>query len=963
MASLTSEPPHSPPLEPSKEVSRAHLAAALLDYDAPEHSDGLFSSDSAAQRSAVLSPFRHLFVPPSDPADEPKAGSYFPTEDVDEAQLRPGTYSAGGRASPMFGGGSSERGSVDLLANRKSMGPSLMGWEDEEQDPEAEERLANEWGLGELMSQLGSGSVPTSPAGGVVPSLPFPKGMLGDEEAGTDAHETRSMPDLDRPRALSTISLLDPSASTAGDDPPLTRRIRILERRGSATRARTQSLGDALELPSFGDLPSFAEPSDISSRRPSLTLDPLISPNIATHRLSSFSTSPQHFSNRQSLFSLGDRTTAEEPNPRVSSSFARPRASTTASRPISRLSLAPSTTLDPPSRDEPTADNDADDTRPLSSLSMRPTTPATFTSRFDPAFLAAQRQEIEKERPVFANKDAGAPPAVVLMPAPLAGRPRSPPPRIRKEGSESEEEAEEEETLNDEEILASQRPAGALYGRSLMDVMAERQNLQKSRARHYVSGQDGRRSMMDWGDSPAGQKLLAAQGVAMEEGGGGGEGEPLASGAARRSKSAMSIFGPDLIYQRDIERLKVIEAEEAKEREAQEERERIVWEKEREKQEKKRSGKGKLLKAGRPSGEFPREGGSDAARSPPTSPQQSTSPPRRQGAGHSAMVPSISLPSGLTDPAEASSSSWFPVPASSKAPSSTSSDDDDDYRPPPVPSRIPLSASPLPLKKTAEQEKSAEHSERLRRAVMMGDMTPAEAVDESRLLGLDSGAESHSPTSDPRPLGERCSQATYASAGQAPPLLRLDLGFEDDEDGWQMTDRERGQIREVRGDRPPTPPSASAPLESSVGGAPANDSDEDDIPLAVRASMLPPFRGSSSQVGGGVPVFDEEDDVPLGVRASLLPPFQRDEEDEDDRPLGYAAIGNNSLYLQQQQQQQQQQLYFQQQQSQAAAFHQQQAFAMAMAQQQQFGQYAASEMGSIGGAGGMVEKWRRGVES
>lgn len=641
----------------------------------------------------------------------------------------------------MFGGASSERGSIDLLANRKSMGPSVMGWEDEEQDPEAEERLANKWGLGELMSQLGSGSVPGSPAGGLTPSLPFPRGMLSEEEARADAHETRSMPDLDRPRAL---SMLDPSSSSSavgdGEDPPLTRRIRILERRGSASRARTQSLSDALELPSFGDLPSFAESTDLSSRRPSFTLDPLSS-NIATSRLSSYSTSP--ITNRQSIFSLGDQTTAEEPNPRVSSSFARPGASTTASRPVSRFSIAPSTTLDAPSRSEP-LDDDADDSRPLSSLSLRPTTPATFTSRFDPAFLAAQRQEIEKERPVFVNKDAGAPPAVVLMPAPLAGRPRSPPPRLRKEGPESEEDEEEEETSNDEaEVLGSQRPAGALYGRSLMDVMAERQTLQKSRARHYISGQDGRRSMMDWGESPAGQKLLAAQEVAGEEGG--AEGEPAGLAAARRSRSAMSIFGPDLIYQRDMERLKLIEAEEAREREEQEERERIMWEKEREKQEKKRSGKGKLLKVRRPSGEFPREGGSDAgesaqlsfasrirltrdltARSPPTSPQQPNSPAHLQGAGHSAMAPSISLPSGLTDPTDPSSSSWFPPPAPPKAPSSTSSDgEDDNYQPPPLPSRIPLtSASLQPSKKTAEQEKtSAEHSERLRRAVLMGHMT------------------------------------------------------------------------------------------------------------------------------------------------------------------------------------------------------------------------------------------------
>lgn len=265
---------------------------------------------------------------------------------------------------------------------------------------------------------------------------------------------------------------------------------------------------------------------------------------------------------------------------------------------------------------------------------------------------------------------------------------------------------------------------------------------------------------------------------------------------------------------------------------------------------------------------------------------------------------------------------------------------------------------------------------------MMGHMTPSvrplfllprscradvsepqqQAADESLLLGLGSGSGSRSTSSDTRPLGERCNQATYAGAGEAPPLLRLDLGLAEDEDGWRITDRERGQIREVRGDRLPTPPSASGPTDSSAGAAANDEDEEDDIPLAVRASMLPSFRRSPSHVGEA-PTFDEEDDVPLGVRASMLPPFQRDDEDEDDRPLGYAAMGHNSF---QQQQQQQQQFYLQQQQQQQsqAALFQQQQFAMAIAQQQSYNHYAASEMGSIGGGGGgMVEKWRRGVES
>lgn len=572
---------------------RAAADSFASDYDAPEHEDGLYASNSAAQTSAILSPFRHLLAPPV--VEETRHDDDFlPTQDEDDSHLPPGAYSAG-RASPMlFGGGSSERGSLDMLSRRRSLGPSVLALDEQEEDPEAEERLANEWGLGEIMSQLGSGSLPTSPVGGVMPLLPFPKGMVDDDDQ-VEALETRSMPDLDRPRALSTASLLDPSAaspSAQGSDPPL-RRIRILERRGSDARLRTQSLGDGLQLPSFGDLPSFADMHPDTARRPSM--DPLISPNINA-RLSTFSTSPEE--QRRSLFSLGDHTSAAEPNSRVSSTFTRPHtAMSSYSRPLSRLSIAPSTSLDPPSRGGGPID-DPDDSRPLSSLSIRPSTPATFTSRFDPAAIAAARAEIEKERPVFANKQAGAPPAIVLMPAPLAGRPQSPPHRMRKEGPESDHEDEVEALAEgDEEAGLPQRPAGALYGRSLMDVMAERQNLLRGRAKHYVSGQDGRRSMMDWGDSPAAQKVLGAQGEELAA----DEGNPN-----RRSKGVMSVFGEDVFYKRDMERLKLIQAEEAKEREAEEEKERIVRELEAAKQEKKRSGKGKLLKASRPSGEFPR---------------------------------------------------------------------------------------------------------------------------------------------------------------------------------------------------------------------------------------------------------------------------------------------------------------------------------------------------------------------
>lgn len=579
--------------------------------------------------SALLSPFRHLLV--SNPLESSSDHQVDPEYERDineydfavDATVPPGAYSAaaaggGGGASRRMELSNSDRSrSFDLTRtemNRRSFGPSLLVNDGEEEDPEAEERPATEWGLGSYLSQLGSGS-PRTEGGGFnfteSSLLPFPSGM-GDQEAGDgDMLETRSMPDLDRPRVLSTATVLTPDADAA-PAPPV-RRIRILERRSDATRLRTQSLGPgaALELPSFSTLPTFDElhSGDPKTRA---SHDPLISPGPS--RLSMFSTS------------------SDDPLRRPSSSFARPQLpSSTSPRPFSTLSLAPSTTLSvaiPRFRGSNTEDDDEDDSRPLSSLSMDPrpqsvfsTSPGAFTSRFDPAMLALARQEIEKDRPVFVNKGAGAPPKVVLMPAPLAGRSPSPPRKVRVEGPdpESEEEEMDEEALA-EAIRKKERPAGQLYGRSLLDVMAERKALRQGQAKHFVPGADGRRTMMDWGDSPAAQKLLAAQQSAAsdETGSNNDAASPTKDKPTpmSRSKTAMSVFGPDLFYQRDMERLKAIELAEAEERAEEERKEAAIWEKERIKEEKKRSGKGKLLKSGRPSGDLVRTSEMGMVRSP-----------------------------------------------------------------------------------------------------------------------------------------------------------------------------------------------------------------------------------------------------------------------------------------------------------------------------------------------------------
>lgn len=237
-------------------------------------------------------------------------------------------------------------------------------------------------------------------------------------------------------------------------------------------------------------------------------------------------------------------------------------------------------------------------------------TPSVFTSQFDPNIIRQQREKQLAERPNFTNPEAGKPPNVILMPAPLAGQRPQPPKKPRKEGpsgdSSEEVEEEDEEELEEEK---PQRPAGALYGRSLMDIMAERKALLKAQQRAYVPGSDGRRGMMDWKDSPAAQESLAAQGaLAKLEGRGNAEDTdeveeevPLAllpaGGATRRkpktdaitkSRSGLSIFGPDMLYQRELAAARKLEEEERLEREESERRAQEVEQKRQVKDERRR---------------------------------------------------------------------------------------------------------------------------------------------------------------------------------------------------------------------------------------------------------------------------------------------------------------------------------------------------------------------------------------
>lgn len=159
------------------------------------------------------------------------------------------------------------------------------------------------------------------------------------------------------------------------------------------------------------------------------------------------------------------------------------------------------------------------------------------------------------------------------MPAPLAGQPKPAYKRQRTEGPD-EPSLETEIEVEEEKVV---RPAGTLFGRSLMDVLVARQGVSKQRS--YTS-----------------QPLVAPAIAILDP-----DEAPVLEGAPsphltppknfRRSRSALSVFGPDLFYARDLEKVRLLEIAEAETRRVEEEEEAVMeaamWEKERIKQERK----------------------------------------------------------------------------------------------------------------------------------------------------------------------------------------------------------------------------------------------------------------------------------------------------------------------------------------------------------------------------------------
>ncbi|KAK4702661.1 hypothetical protein P7C70_g3561, partial [Phenoliferia sp. Uapishka_3] len=905
-------------------LDRVQLAAALIDYD----DDEIDHPSYRANQSAVLVPFRHILSPvPSPSIPEPGA-------------LQPGRYSTYGGEGPPVRGNDGASGPLSDTAGRTSLDVGRSSFGDDlhrrysqsqfgvaEDDPEEEERLAGEWGLSDYMSHLGSGgsSAGFEFVGRAKESgenrLPFP-----GEATEEDHLETRSQPDMPGARdRTSTFTLPSADAFESSLDKAAPRtRLRILER-PSGSRSRTQS---ALELPTFESLPSFSssDPTSILHSR-----SPALRPTTPASPLSGRQSEDSGSGFRRSM-------SLSRPLSRGSMASRPISRQSFGSRPISRQSYAANS--DHLDHEEPSNSFE----RPQTSMSARPmstfsTTPSTFTSRFDPTMLALAKEELAKDRPVFTNKEAGAPPKVVLMPAPLAGRPLVPPKPPRAEGPDPESEPEELEGEAGEQDGKKHRPAGALYGRSLMDVLEERALLSKARARQFVPGQDGRRSMMDWGKAAPGEVHLAD--MALE---GSAPEQPGQLAVMPRSRTHMSIFGPDLVYQRENKIRIELDRIEAQEREEQERRDAEVWEREKKKKDAKKGKNSKVVQ--RLAAEQKLEGRSPSrlgdafqevaepsspVRNYTTSPQENSTPRARR----SSVAPSLSMPAGL----DAAQTAWFSPPSPSPA-SEASSSSEHQYAPArhraPSPD-TPTNPSRRPHLRTLS---SAEQANALRTSVMMGKMSPEAAAKESARLGL--GTQS-SADDDSRPLGERLStQLTFVS----PPKLHVKLST----DSFNLTPGERTDLAGLSGSSPEPPTS--------------DDEDEDDVPLGIRKIALD--QGDS-----------DDDEIPLGLRHASQPAL----DDEDDRPLGLAVAtpyhqgfgpSPTSPYFPQAQAQAQAQA----QQAHAWMLYQQ---SNALAMQSHPGLSWGGSASAVGGGGGQmssmlsnfaspgemdaskVERWRRGI--
>ncbi|GAA5957409.1 hypothetical protein JCM3765_001129 [Sporobolomyces pararoseus] len=958
-------------------------------------------------------------------------------EDDGEGVVRPGAYSAAGSSTGFDG----------LVSRRASLSSSFAlggGERGIEFTPEEEEKLDQEWGISQIgtggyedMTGIGLRQFPRSDSGNLADLAREKSDDAEDQEedaerrqrlrsnAETDEDmeqevlETKSMPDLNNPRRLSfAASILDEldgrlqgkgttlspkeeaeakeraqeMVKSKSDGP----RIKVIEKR---KRSRSLSTNFALESPQLPDVST--PPSTFDEFTDSNTVSGKArSDSLFTRPTSALAFRPRESSSvsRSSDYNLPPSShndlpfDSSSPNPVPSSSRFRSTTHDTA-RTAASSSFG--------------GDN-SDPTRPASSMSM---TPSVFTSRFDPNIIRQQREEQLAERPNFSNPKAGKPPNVILMPAPLAGQKLLPPKKPRREGpsgESSEEEQAGEEEDSEEEEQKPQRPAGALYGRSLMDIMEERKALLKAQQRAYVPGSDGRRNMMDWKDSPAAQESLAAKGaLAKLEGRAAAEDSeereeevPLAllpaggairrkqkNEAAERSRAGMSIFGPDVLYQRELAAARKLEEEERLEREELEKREKEVEEKRRVKEERRKLKKKMGSKALQQrdlvdkqlvSGEFKTPGdllreSQRASLAPEQHLPAELVPPNPRSHGP---APSISIPGGLSN----SNADWFePLRAKASAEKLKDQDDDDEdpqYRP------RTISGGLLQQHRTTgffDSDSEADRDETLiqfakpspRRFASESAKSSPTAVKKLALPGEPSsqghGEAEEDEDEDEVPLGRRYSRQSLMLSPSTLPTLDLNLPSTS------------GPLASFAGekqqeDKDDEEDEDDKPLGHRYSTIRTVDPDEDDVPLALRRLSLAPSAmtnfatpySARFQPRATITGIDEDENA----QVEILQPSKSDAGDSDDLPLGLkqAQQSNNPTVPNYAQPPFQPHPFYgfgpppnSQFFAPAPPHPHDPTMQLALAQMQM--QAAMMSAGGGGGAGEGIENWRRGVQS
>ncbi|KAI9467069.1 hypothetical protein BJY52DRAFT_1423819 [Lactarius psammicola] len=446
--------------------------------------------------------------------------------------------------------------------------------------------------------------------------------------------------------------------------------------------------------------------------------------------------------------------------------------------------------------------------------------------------------------------------------------------RATEDGEQIVDEFPEEEparpvTVVVDEPESAGRPAGKLYGRSLVDELELRKATMRSKQRVFTG--DDRPSMMARGpmqrsttlidptslnQRPVSQNLLARSETRPNLGRRGSlggkpllnfdEDQPLGSGPSPGGRVARSVFGVDTLWEREMTKLKEIEAKEA---EAQKQQEAADSERLQKKFKKTKKGKEKAI---------PQD-------VPVEKPRVSAEAP---------VLPAI--PRGITK---------GPPPPPNDDDSESSSENSDADAPQPPPPRISAEGwhsgdsdreKDGPVRTTGVGPRYPNRSRKRASATQSAaqpasdddseeDMplaaTVGRAVQRATRLGFPVAEPNGSDSDEEKPLSQLLTRSKLLDI---PPPLELDA------------------------DRP-DPPSASVTPSNAID----DDEDEDDKPLGLRVSR---FISSQSQLGNV------------------------DAEDDDDRPLAFHPSEQQrrtqyNMLLQQQQQQQQLMLQAQIQQS------------------------------------------------